>query len=367
VKLEDNNAKVRVLIVDDSAFMRTALSRMIAYDPDISVVGTAASGIEALERIERLDPDVITLDVQMPGLDGLGTLRRIMAEFPRPVIMVSSVTMKDAETTFTALGAGAFDYVPKQLSSTSLDILHIRDDLIAKIKAAAESQRSKNHLALQTQRKPPRAVDPPKRKVSPPPPAIVAVGISTGGPKALQEILPLLPPDLPVPIVVVQHMPPGFTAPFAKRLNALCAVSIREAMQGETVEPGVVYIAPAGLHITVERPGNSHTVVCISHEPGNQLHTPSVDLMMQSVASAFHSQAMGIIMTGMGADGAQGMNAIHREGGFTLGQDEASCAVYGMPRVCAEMGILDRVVPLSQIPREILQATGYRKSERESG
>jgi len=357
--------RVRVLIVDDSAFMRIALSRMIGYDPDLSVVGTAASGTEALQRIGTLDPDVITLDVQMPCLDGLGTLRRIMAEFPRPVIMVSSVTMKDAETTFDALSAGAFDYVPKQLASTSLDILHIREDLIVKIKAAAESRRAKAHL--NPPRKPPRAADSPTRKVSASTPAIVAIGISTGGPKALQDILLQLPPDLSVPIVVVQHMPPGFTAPFAKRLDALSAVSIREASQGETVKPGVVYIAPAGSHITVERPSNSRAVICISQEPGNQSFTPSVDVMMQSVAAAFHSQAMGIIMTGMGSDGAQGMSAIHREGGFTVGQDEASCAVYGMPRVCAEMGILDRVVPLSHISREILLATGYRKSERQSG
>jgi two-component system, chemotaxis family, protein-glutamate methylesterase/glutaminase len=366
VSNEENKPRTRVFIVDDSAFMRTALSRMIAYDPDLSIVGTAASGTEALQRIESLDPDVITLDVQMPGLDGLETLRRIMIEFPRPVIMVSSVTVKDAETTFAALGAGAFDYVPKQLSSTSLDILHIRDDLIAKIKAAAESRHSKNHLDLATLRKPPRAVDSPMREVSSSAPALVAIGISTGGPKALQEILPLLPPDLPVPIIVVQHMPLGFTAPFAKRLNALSAVSVREATQAETIKPGVVYIAPAGVHITVERAG-SRAIVCLSHEPQNQLHTPSVDVMMQSVASAFQSQAMGIIMTGMGSDGVQGMSAIRQAGGFTVGQDEASCAVYGMPRVCAEMGILHRVVPLVQIPHEILQATGYRKSDRQLG
>jgi two-component system, chemotaxis family, protein-glutamate methylesterase/glutaminase len=366
VSYEENKTRTRVLIVDDSAFMRTALSRMIAYDPALSIVGTAASGTEALQRIERLDPDVITLDVQMPGLDGLETLRRIMIEFPRPVIMVSSVTVKDAETTFTALGAGAFDYVPKQLASTSLDILHIRDDLIAKIKAAAESRTSKNHLDLPTLRKPPRAAGPTMRDVSAPALTLVVVGISTGGPKALQDILPLLPSDLPVPIVVVQHMPAGFTAPFAKRLNTLSAVSVREATQGETIKPGVVYIAPAGVHITVERAG-SHAMVCLSHEPENQLHTPSIDVMMKSVASAFQAQAMGIVMTGMGADGAQGMNAIHQAGGFTVGQDEASCAVYGMPRVCAEMGILDRVVPLAQIPHEILQATGYRKSDRQLG
>jgi len=360
VNNESTNSPVRVLIVDDSAFMRTALSRMVAHDPDLRVVGIAASGSEALQKVVTLDPDVITLDVQMPGLDGLETLRCIMAQFPRPVIMVSSVTMKDAETTFNALAAGAFDYVPKQLSSTSLDILHIREDLIAKIKAAAESRHSRDHLNLP--RKPPRSVDLHPREALPHPPALVALGISTGGPKALQEILPVLPGDLPVPILVVQHMPAGFTAPFAKRLDSLCAVSICEAAHGEPVEPGVVYIAPSGSHMTVERPTTSRALICLSDKPKNQLHVPSVDVMMQSVASAFRSQAMGVIMTGMGSDGAQGMSAIHREGGLTVGQDEPSCAVYGMPRACAELGILDRVAPLSQIPDEILRAVRYRKA-----
>jgi two-component system chemotaxis response regulator CheB len=360
VNNERNKPRIRVLIVDDSAFMRTALPRMVAHDPDLWVVGTAASGTEALQKIAPLDPDVITLDMQMPGLDGLETLRCIMAQFPRPVIMVSSVTVKDAETTFTALAAGAFDYVAKELGSASLDIIHTREGLLAKIRAAAESRRSKDHLTVP--RKPPRAVDLPLRKASPSTAAIVALGISTGGPKALQEILPALPPDLSVPILVVQHMSPGFTGPFAKRLNDLCAVSICEASHGEFIQPGVVYIAPSGSQMTVDRPTNSGMVICLSDKPENQLHVPSADVMMQSVASAFRSLAMGIIMTGMGSDGAQGMNAIHRKGGFTVGQDEPSCAVYGMPRVCAEMGILDRVVPLSQIPHEILQATHYRKT-----
>ena len=357
---ETDKPKIQVLIVDDSAFMRTALSRMVAFDPDLRVAGTAASGAEALEKIASLDPDVVTLDVQMPGLDGLETLRCIMTQFPRPVIMVSSVTVKDADTTFSALEAGAFDYVPKQLSSASLNILHIREDLISKIKAAAESRPSKNRQVLS--RKPPRAAEGPIRQSSSAHLAIVALGISTGGPKALQEILPTLPSDFSIPILVVQHMPPGFTAPFARRLNGLCAASVCEASQGERLEPGVIYIAPGGCQLTVDRTTNSRGTICLSDKPENQLHVPSVDIMMQSVAAAFGPQAMGVIMTGMGADGAQGMSAIHREGGFTLGQDEASCAVYGMPRVCAEMGILDRVSPLSRITHEILQATRYRKT-----
>jgi two-component system chemotaxis response regulator CheB len=356
-----NKSQIHVLIVDDSAFMRTALSRMVASDPDLWVAGTAASGPEALQKVVSLDPDVVTLDVEMPGMDGLATLRRIMAQFPRPVIMVSSATVKEAEITLDTLEAGAFDYVPKQLSSASLDVLHIREDIIAKIKAAAEGRRnSKDHLSLE--RKPPRAAHLLAPQLPHAAPAIVALGVSTGGPKALEDILPTLPADLSVPILVVQHMPPGFTAPFAKRLNNLSAVSICEASNQEVIQPGVVYIAPAGSHITVDRTTNSRTVICLSDKPDNQPHIPSVDVMMQSVASAFGSLAMGIIMTGMGSDGARGMDAIHREGGLTVGQDEASCAVYGMPRVCAEMGILDRVVPLSKIPDEIRQATRYQKT-----
>jgi two-component system chemotaxis response regulator CheB len=355
---EFENPQIRVLIVDDSAFMRTALSRMLTADAGLWVVGTASGGAEGLQKMASLDPDVVTLDMQMPGMDGLETLRRIMAQFPRPVIMVSSATVKEAEITLNALEAGAFDYVPKQLSPSSLDILHIREQLVAKIKAAAESQRSRDRLPLS--RKPPRTVDLPARKLNEPA-ALVALGISTGGPNALQEILPTLPADLPVPVVVVQHMPPGFTTPFAERLNKLSAISIREASHGELVQPGVVYIAPAGSNLRVIRPTESRTVIFLSEKREDQQHIPSVDIMMQSVALAFHSQAMGVIMTGMGSDGAQGMSAIHREGGFTLGQDEASCAVYGMPRVCAEMGILDRVVPLGQIPNEILHAACYRE------
>ena len=355
---EAAKSPIRVLVVDDSAFMRAALTRMIVSDPDLRVVATAASGEDGLQKIVSFDPDVITLDVQMPGLDGLETLRRIMAQSPRPVIMVSSTTLKDAETTFRALAAGAFDYVPKQLSPTSLDIRDITNDLVAKIKVAAESSRNRFILP----RKPPRAVSMPTREFSLSPIAIVAVGISTGGPKALEQILPALPGDLPVPVLVVQHMPAGFIAPFAERLNKLCTVSVCEASHGKMVQPGVVYIAPAGSQCTVERTTNSRTLICLSDQPEKQSHVPSADIMMRSVAAAFHSQAMGVIMTGMGSDGAQGMDAIHREGGFTVGQDEPSCAVYGMPRVCAEMGILDRVVPLCQVPHEILRAARYRKT-----
>jgi two-component system chemotaxis response regulator CheB len=190
---------------------------------------------------------------------------------------------------------------------------------------------------------------------------IVALGVSTGGPKALEQIFPLLPADLPVPILAVQHMPAGFTAPFADRLNNLCTIRICEASHGKEIRPGVVYLAPAGSHMTVERAPDTRMAICLSGKSENELHVPSADVLMQSVATLFGPRAMGVIMTGMGSDGAEGMKAIYRRGGFTVGQDESSCAVYGMPRVCAEMGVLDKVVPLSQIPSEILRATRYQK------
>ncbi|HXY78113.1 MAG TPA: chemotaxis response regulator protein-glutamate methylesterase [Candidatus Acidoferrales bacterium] len=349
---------IRVLVVDDSAFMRTALSRMITSEPDMAVAGTAGCGSEALSQIASLDPDVVTLDVEMPGLGGLETLRRIMADFPRPVIMISSLTERGAEITLDALSAGAFDYVPKHLSSASLDIAHVRQDVVAKIRAATLSRLRKG-LALH--RKPACSSALESRTATSVSPTIVALGTSTGGPKALQEILPMLPRDLPVPVLIVQHMPPGFTAPFAQRLNSLCSVTVRQAAEQEPILPGVVYVAPAGMHMTVERCSESSAVVCLDTQPVNCLHMPSVDVLMKSVAKSYGSSAMGIILTGMGSDGAQGMKAIQREGGLTVGQDEASCIVYGMPRACAEMGILSRVVPLSQVVAQILQATNYRK------
>lgn len=355
---EETSRLIRVLIVDDSAFMRIALSRMIASDPGFEVAGVACNGSEALSKIASCDPDVVTLDVEMPGLDGLETLRCIMREFPRPVIMVSAVTEKAAEITFKALGAGAFDYIPKQLSSNSLDILHIREGLLAKLRVAASSHKSRTSGGIP--KKPPQNTSPDCRDpVSPT--AIVAIGVSTGGPKALQEILPTLPRDLAVPVLIVQHMPAGFTGPFAQRLNSLCSVAVREAAHREPILPGTVYIAPAGSHLTVDRPCGKQAFIQLESQPDNCLHIPSADIMMRSVARAFGQYVMGVIMTGMGSDGAEGMKEIRRRGGFTIGQDEASCTVFGMPRACAESGILDRLVPLSQIPTQILQATRYRK------
>jgi two-component system, chemotaxis family, protein-glutamate methylesterase/glutaminase len=355
------DSRVRVLVVDDSAFMRTALSRMIACEPDMEVVGTACCASIALEKVSDLDPDVVTLDLAMPGLDGLGTLRRIMHDFPRPVIMVSATTEKDAEITLQALSAGAFDYVPKQLSEKSLEIAHIRDELITKIRAAAQLRR--RQTTLRDSRKPPRSTQVETRSSAPVMvPSIVSIGISTGGPRALEQLLPRFPANFPVPILIVQHMPFGYTTAFAQRLDSFCSIKVKEAAQGELIRPATAYIAPAGLHMrVVTRLSDSKPAISLDKRPENAMHIPSADELMISVAQVFKNRAIGVIMTGMGADGAAGMTAIFRAGGITIGQDEASCAVYGMPRVCAQLGVLTHVLSLSHIPVQIIKATRQRK------
>jgi two-component system, chemotaxis family, protein-glutamate methylesterase/glutaminase len=350
---------IRVLVADDSAVMRTALSRMLESSRHIQVCGTARNGQETIETIHLLQPDVVTLDVDMPVLDGLKALKRIMAECPCPVIMVSSLTVDDAEATLEALAAGAFDYVPKEDLQESAHPLRLGHSLIDKIEAAAQSPLARNNRLFQPGTRPfaaPTSFQERFRVV----PKIIVLGTSTGGPRALQEILPELPSDLPVGMVVVQHMPPGFTGPLAKRLHGLSKLDVREASAGDCVEPGTVLIAPAGQHMTISPNSGSKGRICLSDTPSETLHKPSVDVTMLSAVEVFGRHTLGIILTGMGSDGLQGMTAIRNAGGITIGQDESSCVVYGMPRCCAELGILQQVVPLSDVPKQILQAVHYR-------
>jgi two-component system chemotaxis response regulator CheB len=273
--------------------------------------------------------------------------------------MVSSATEEDAEITLEALSAGAFDCVPKRLTSTSLTINHIRHDLVSKIRAAAQSRRIRRPCP--DARKPAISAihDTSTSAASP---AVVAIGVSTGGPKALEEIFPLFPADFPIPIVVVQHMPIGFTSPFAQRLNSLSSLQVKEAVQGEVICPGTAYIAPAGLHMRiVPRLSDSKPAINLDKYPDKALHIPSVDVLMTSVAQLFKNRAIGVIMTGMDSDGAVGMTSIFRQGGMTIGQDEASCTVYGMPRTCLQLGVLTHVRGLADIPAQIIQATRDRK------
>ncbi len=349
------NLPIRVLVADDSAFMRTALRRMLESDPEIKVVAMAQDGIAAVELCAEHDPDIVTLDLEMPRLNGLQALEKIMQSRPRPVIMVSSLTTEGAESTLEALSLGAFDCIPKPMSHASLDIVRVRQDLIDKVKAAfASHHRYSQVLAPPLIKKASRIASigtqpVPNSSTMP----IVCIGCSTGGPAALQRILPALPGDLPAAIVIVQHMPIGFTGPFAKRLNTLCQVRVEEAKPDQILEPGCALIAPAGYHITFARRTHAKYSVCLSNVRNGSLHIPSVDVMMKSAAEVFENPAIGVILTGMGADGAEGMKALHARGSMTIGQDELTCVVYGMPRACAEAGILRGSAPVEQIAGEI--------------
>jgi two-component system chemotaxis response regulator CheB len=338
---------VRVLVVDDSAFMRTALRRMIESDPALRVIGTANDGVDGVQQAIQLRPDVITMDVEMPRMSGLDALSRIMELAPCPVIMVSSLTKSHAEATIEALSRGAYDFLSKDLSFASVDIMRIKDDLIAKCKSAA--QRRRPAAARVT----PAAALPRSSRTFPAP-KVVCIGTSTGGPKALQRILPMLPATLAAPVVVVQHMPPGFTGPFARRLDSLCRLRVKESEPNEPLLPGVIYIGAAGQQLRVLR-RSTGAYAHMSLLPGDTPHIPSVDILMLSAADQFAQLAMGIILTGMGADGQQGMAAIYRTGGYTVGEDESTCTVYGMPRACAEAGVLHNVVQLEAVPAEIVR------------
>ncbi|MEW6719909.1 MAG: chemotaxis response regulator protein-glutamate methylesterase [Thermodesulfobacteriota bacterium] len=350
---------IRVLIVDDSAFMRNALGKMLSADPEIEVAGTARDGVEALEKIAQLKPDLVTMDIEMPRMDGIEALRRIMATQPLPVIMVSSLTVEGAKATLEALDIGAVDFLSKNLADLSLNILQVREALLEKVKQIGRKR------ARQTIRTA-RAIQPP---AVPPPPAegrqeyrkerriaVVAIGTSTGGPKALQEVIPKLPKEFPVPVVVVQHMPPAFTAAFAERLNELSRVRVKEAEEGEVLKPGVVLVAPGRGHLSVRRGRVGECYVTVDENRPDLIYRPSADVMLLSVAEIFPGRALGVILTGMGNDGEKGMLAIKASGGRTIAQNEETCVVYGMPRASVDARAVDRVVPLCEVAGEIVNA-----------
>jgi two-component system, chemotaxis family, protein-glutamate methylesterase/glutaminase len=340
---------IRVLVIDDSAFVRQALTRMLAA-PDIKVVGTAGDGYDGLEKVVDLRPDVVTLDVKMPRMDGLEALQRIMKECPTPVLLLSSITREGADVTLRGLELGAMDFVDKSSVQGHMNLLSLTDELRAKVRALAGVSRAR--LAAR-----------PPYPSSPPPTAralragrhaqVVAIGTSTGGPPALQAIIPRFPVDLAAAVLVVQHMPVGFTRSLAERLDLRSALPVREAEDGETVVPGSVLIAPAGRHLKVRKRGGLVKVL-LDDEPHSALHRPSVDVLMASVARAYGGQAVGVVLTGMGSDGVEGLRAIREAGGRTLAESEESCVIYGMPKAAAEAGVVDRVVALPRMADEIL-------------
>lgn len=335
---------VRVLVVDDSAFMRKAISMMIEDDQDIQVIGTARDGLDAIEKVKSLNPDLVTLDVEMPRMDGITALKKIMKEHPLPVLMVSSLTIEGARSTIDALSAGAVDFIPKELSYVSLDITKIKGDLIAKIKAIAKRRPTIFSKPLTNRL---RQTD-KGSGLRMPGAQIVVIGISTGGPFSLQKVIPSLPVSFPVPVAIVQHMPPHFTKSLADRLDSISRLEVCEAEDGMELVRGKVFIAPGGLHMRFRKTGGT-VRLSTSREPADTLHRPSVDVMFSSAFEMFGGSVLAAVMTGMGRDGLEGTKLIKTAGGKVIAQDEDSCVVYGMPRCVVEADLADIIVPLDGI------------------
>lgn len=349
--------KVKVLIVDDSAFMRNALASMLSSDPEIEVIGKARDGIEAIELVGKLRPDIVTMDVEMPRMDGITALKHIMEKDPVPVIMVSSLTVEGAKVTLDALDIGAVDFIPKNLSDLSINIVKIKEILIDRIKQIAKRGIVKKRLRPATEPKPleiPNVM--PVRTTGERRINLVAIGTSTGGPKALQEIIPKLPKDFPTPIVIAQHMPPNFTGPFAERLNQLSQITVKEAEEGESLRQGVAYVAPGRGHMRVKRVRGIETVLTVSENKDEFIYRPSVDTLMFSVAEFFPGRALGVILTGMGNDGLKGLTELKKTGGRIFAQNEETCVVYGMPKAVVDAGIADKVLSIEDMAGEIINA-----------
>jgi two-component system chemotaxis response regulator CheB len=341
---------IRVLIVDDSAFVRQALSRMLTSDPGIEIAGTAVDGKDAVEKVLALRPDVVTLDVKMPRMGGLEALRRIMALCPTPVLLLSSLTSHGGDITLRGLELGAMDFVDKSSVQGHMNLFALAEELKLKVRALAGVPRSKLGPALAPAPGP--ALAPARRGRTA---EVVVIGTSTGGPPALQAIIPRLPRDLPIAVLVVQHMPVGFTRSLAERLQARSPIPVREAQDGEGVQPGQVLIAPAGLHMKVRRRAEGIRVV-LDEEPRAALHRPSVDVLMASVAKVYGARVLGVVLTGMGCDGVEGLRAIREAGGRTLAESEESCVIYGMPKAAVEAGVVDESLPLTEVPDAIVGA-----------
>lgn len=339
--------KIRVLVVDDSPFVRKALQQMLSEDADIKVVGAAQSGKEALERVERLAPDVITLDVMMPEMDGLETLKILMDRSPVPVLMLSQFTKEGADLTMKALESGAMDFIDKSAPGAG-DIYDLAVLVREKVKSIAGSKPVRiapESSVLRTNI---------YRNLA----DVVAIGASTGGPLALHVLLTKFPRDIAFSILVVQHMPAGFTAPLAERINGSSQISVKEARDGDRLQPGVAYIAPAGLHMTVKRARHADgdtSRISLSMEPVGELHRPSINVLLSSVAKNYGERAIGVLLTGMGSDGARGLKAVRDAGGYTIAQDEETSAIFGMPKAAIELGAAQSVHPITSIAEVVLR------------
>jgi two-component system chemotaxis response regulator CheB len=341
---------LRVVVVDDSAYVRKVVREILSRSPFIEVVGTARDGREALDMVEQLDPDVVTCDLIMPELDGVGFVREQMQRQPVPIIIMS-VAKETAEATLTALDAGAIDFVQKPTALASEKIFEVSTELIEKVKAAG--QISLNRLPKAVEPPPTPAVDRATKVNGSHAVDLVAIGISTGGPQALKRLIPQLPPDFPVPVVMVMHMPIGYTEMYAAKLNEMSQVEVLEAGEGDELKPGRVFLAPAGRHLFLKRQANGKIVTHLDARPFSTLHKPSVDVLFQSAAEVYGNRVLGIVMTGMGSDGRQGAAWIKAQGGLIFTEAESSCVVYGMPAVVKEAGLSDKSVTLDHMAHAI--------------
>ncbi len=340
---------VRVLIVDDSAFVRKVIKQMLSRSPFLDVVGVARDGAEALELVAELHPDVVTLDLNMPGTDGIAFLREQMARRPVAVLIVS-IASRNGEQVLQALDAGAVDVVQKPTALASERVLEMAEELVSKVKAAAEA---KLDALLPQFRQPGPPVKEPRQPTSV---DIVVIAISTGGPQALKYLIPQLPANFPVPVVIVLHMPIGFTELYARSLADVSKVRVSEAGEGTALEPGMVLLAPSGYHLSLKRRVDGAVVTHLDLNPMDCPHRPAADVLFRSAAEVYGSRVLGVVMTGMGSDGTAGSAWIKAQGGLVFTEAEATCVVYGMPRAVTEAGLSDRTLPLERMG-EALQET----------
>ncbi len=337
---------LKVVVVDDSAYVRKVVREILSRSPFVEVVGTARDGREALDMVAQLNPDVVTCDLNMPELDGVGFVREQMQRQPVPIIIMS-IANETAEAALTALDAGAIDFVQKPTALASEKIFEVSAELIEKVKAAG-------HISLSKISKAP----PPKAETTFVPATkiagshsvdLVVIGISTGGPQALKRLIPQLPSDFPVPVLMVMHMPVGYTEMYAAKLNEMSPLEVSEAAERDEVKTGRVFLAPAGKHLTVKRETGGRVVTHLDARPFNMLHRPAVDVLFQSVAEVYGNRVLGVVMTGMGSDGKQGAAWIKSQGGLIFTEAESSCVVYGMPSAVMEAGLSDKSVPLDEM------------------
>lgn len=355
---------IRVLVVDDSAFMRKMISKILTSDPSIDVVATARNGADALKKLASTEVDVVTLDVEMPVMNGLDTLRELMATNPKPVIMLSSRTKRGSEITLQALALGAVDFVPKPSGEISLDIDMIAQELTEKVKAVAGARVTPYNAAPPAPKPQPIPVierTPTPRTTTPvgtPAQNVVIIGSSTGGPKALEQVVAGIPKDIPAGFLIVQHMPQPFTKSFAERLNGIAELTVTEAQDGDLIQNGKVLLAPGSYHMTVDRDKR----IRLNQDPPVQFVRPSIDVTMACLPPVFGSNILGVILTGMGRDGADGMGLIKKAGGRTIAQDKLTSTIYSMPRAVAEDGNADYVLPLERIGESIIKIVQAMKA-----